>query len=545
MATNRYLKLFGILLTVTALVGVTVGPATADDSVVRTSDGPVVRTSGGWVRGAVAADHRTFQGIPYAAAPVRALRWRAPQPAAPWSGLRDGTQPGSPCPQMGADGPNQPPRLVGSEDCLFLNIDTPRPATRPLPVMVFLHGGGFVGGSGAPYDPTRVTTQGRVVVVTVNYRLGALGFLHHSALDDPYAGNFGLADQQAALQWVRRNIAAFGGDPGSVTLWGESAGAFSTCAQLAAPGARGLFHKAIVQSGPCGNAMLTRQVAEQRGLATASKLGCPNPRTAAECLRGKPFQDLVGLDEDQVHMPHRDIAGLPWLPVAGTPALPLQPLAALRHGLAANVPLIQGGTKDEMRLFVAEAYDGKGHPVTAAEYPQILQTMFGPKDAQATLAEYPLTRYPTPSLALATLLSDEGRMLGACAQLPADDAVAQRSKVYAYDFVQPVDEVIGDFPLGAYHGADVPYFFDSRFPGAHPPVRTPAQKVFADKLVGYWTTFARTGNPGPGWPAYHHGTALSLSIGRIAPVDVARDHHCHRRLTDTGTGSAHLAARTP
>jgi para-nitrobenzyl esterase len=527
MARIRYLTLSGVPLAVGTLVGVAAGSATADDSAVRRSDGPIVRTADGSVRGTVAADHRTFQAIPYAAPPVGALRWRAPQPAAPWSGVRDATQAGSPCPQMGADGPDQPLRPTGSEDCLYLNIDTPRPATsRPLPVMVFLHGGGFVGGSGAPYDPTRITTQGHVVFVTLNYRLGALGFLDHSALKDRYAGNFGLADQQAALQWVRRNIAAFGGDPGNVTLWGESAGAFSTCAQLAAPGARGLFHKAIVQSGPCGNAMLTPQVAQQRGLATASKLGCTDSQTAAACLRAKPFLDLVGLDEDQVHMPHRYITGLPWLPVAGTPALPLQPLTALQHGLAANVPLIHGGTKDEMRLFVAEAYDGQKHPVTAAEYPRILQTMFGPKDAQAILAQYPLSRYPTPSLALATLLSDDGHMIGACGQLPGDEAVARRSTVYAYDFVEPSNEVINGFPIGAHHGVDVPNFFDSRFPGAKPPVRTPAEKAFADKLVSYWTTFARTGNPGPDWPAYHHGSALSLSIGRIGPVDLARDHQC-------------------
>jgi para-nitrobenzyl esterase len=392
--------------------------------------------------------------------------------------------------------------------------------------MVFLHGGGFVGGSGAPYDPTRIAVQGRVVVVTLNYRLGALGFLDHPALGDPYTGNFGLADQQAALRWVQRNIAAFGGDSGNVTLWGESAGAFSTCAQLAAPGAKGLFHKAIVQSGPCGNALLTPQEAQRRGVATASRLGCPDPQTAAECLRHKPFQDLVGLGEDQVFTVHRGIDGLPWLPVTETSALPLQPLTALRLGVAANVPLIQGGTKDEMRAFVAATYDAKGHPVSAAEYPGILQALFGSENARPIIATYPIAHYRTPSLALATLLTDYGGMLGACAQLSADDAAARRSPVYAYEFAEPVDYAIGDFPYGASHGADVPYFFDSRFPGAPPPSRTPAQTALADKLIGYWSTFARTGHPDPGWPAYHDGAALSLAINGIGSVDVAHDHHC-------------------
>jgi para-nitrobenzyl esterase len=386
-----------------------------------------------------------------------------------------------------------------------------------------------VGGSAGWYDPTRLAVQGDVVVVTVNYRLGALGFLDHPALQDEYAGNFALADQQAALRWVRRNIAAFGGDSGNVTLWGESAGAFSTCAQLAAPGARGLFHKAIVQSGPCGNPMLTRPDAQRRGLETASTLGCPDPRSAAECLRGKPFQDLVGLGQDQITVQRR-IADLPWLPVAGTPALPLQPPTALRLGLAANVPLIHGGTKDEMRAFVAGAYDSQLRPVTAEQYPKIVQKLFGPAEAKAILVTYPLARYPMPSLALATLLTDYGGMLGTCTQLPADDAVTRRSPVYAYEFAQPSGDMSGDLPLGAHHGADVRYFFDSNFqepkPPQQPPPLTPAETVLADNLIGYWTTFARTGNPGPDWPIYQHGTALSFSIGRIEPVNLVREHRC-------------------
>jgi para-nitrobenzyl esterase len=501
------------------LSGTTAGPASADDS--------VARTIGGLVRGTVAADHRSFLGIPYAAPPVGALRWRAPQSAAPWRGVRDATRPGAWCPQVWDNGPGKPPQMVGSEDCLFLNVETPRRVTGRLPVMVFLHGGGFTSGSGAPYDPTRIVTQGRVVVVTLNYRLGALGFLDHPALRDPYAGNFGLADQQAALRWVRRNIAAFGGDPGNVTLWGESAGAYSVCAQLAAPGTRGLFGKAIVQSAPCANSFVTRQIAERRGLATAARLGCPNPGGAADCLRGKPLRDLAGLYEDQVGTVHRRIAELPWLPVAGTPALPLQPLAALRAGAAAGVPLIQGGTRDEMRGFVADKYDGRGHPVSAAEYPQIIRAMFGPKEARSILAAYPLSRYPTPSLALATLLTDYGRMAGACTQVLADDAAARWAPVFAYEFAEPDPVTIGNFPLGAHHGVDIPYFFDSslQWPGTPPPP-TGARKVLADRMIGYWTRFARTGSPGPGWPAYRHGTAISFAVNKVGPVDFAREHRC-------------------
>lgn len=524
MRRSWLLMLIGLVSAIAALAVLAIGAPEPALRVGPAGDGAEVGTEGGVVRGAVTPDLRSFRAIPYAAPPVGELRWRAPQPPPPWSDVRDAAEAGSVCPQMGGDGPNQPPRLVGSEDCLFLNVETPRGINQPLPVMVFLHGGAFVGGSGAPYNPTRLVTQGQVVFVSVNYRLGALGFLDHPALNDPFAGNFGLADQQAALRWVQHNIAAFGGDPGNVTLWGESAGAFSTCAQLAAPGARGLFHKAIVQSGPCGNSLLTPLTAQQRGTQTATTLGCADPASAADCLRAAPLQDLVGLNEDQITA-HRDITGLPWLPVAGTPALPLQPLAAMQHGAAANVPLIQGGTRDEMRAFIADAYDAKDHPISPAEYPEIVRNLYG-ADTDAVLTQYPVGSFPTPSLTLATALTDQGRMLGACAQLPAATAAALSAPVYAYEFAQPADAVINDFPLGAHHGADVPYFFDSNFPGPKPPPMTGAKRTFADALTGYWTTFAHTGSPGPNWPAYDGATALSLALDRTEPVDLAVEHRC-------------------
>jgi para-nitrobenzyl esterase len=356
------------------------------------------------------------------------------------------------------------------------------------------------------------------VFVTVNYRLGALGFLRHRSMDDPFAGNFGIADQQAALRWVKDNIAAFGGDPGNVTLWGESAGAFSTCAQLASPAAKGLIHKAIVQSGPCGNAFLTPQTAEQRGEATAAALGCND----VECLRSKPAEAYVGLNEDQVTA-HRFIAELPWMPVAGTPPLPYQPLDALQRGEALNVPLVMGGTKDEMRAFVSDA-DGK--PLTATEYPDAVRALYGARTASAVLDQYPVDRFPTPGLALATLLSDEGRMLGACAQLPAAEAAARRAPVFLFEYAQPTERSIGDFPLGAQHGADIPYYFDSRFPGATQQARPEAKKVFADRLTSYWTGFAHTGQPAPEWPTYRAGTAISITMDKVTPVDLAAEHRC-------------------
>jgi len=229
---------------VCSLTGAACSPKT------QTADtGAIVRTDFGPVRGTVTSEYRTFQGIPYAAPPVGELRWRPPQPPERWSTPRDATTPGSRCPQLASAELGFPGSV--DEDCLYLNVITPRSA-RPgqlRPVMVWVHGGAFLWGAGSDYDARRLAVGGDVVVVTVNYRLGLLGFLGHPSLEG--SGNFGLQDQQAALRWVRRNAAAFGGDPGNITVFGESAGALSVCAQLASPASGGLFHRAVMQSGPC------------------------------------------------------------------------------------------------------------------------------------------------------------------------------------------------------------------------------------------------------------------------------------------------------
>ena len=490
------------------------------------ADPATVRITQGTLHGLVAPDHRTFSGIPYAAPPTGDRRWRAPGPAPVWTGLRDATEPGSPCPQLDGGGPGRPPEQIGSEDCLFLNVTTPatRPAER-LPVVVWIHGGGFVQGAGSDYDLTRMATQGKVVTVTLNYRLGALGYLDHPAMKDPYEGNYALADQQAALRWVQRDIAAFGGDPGNVTIAGQSAGGFSVCAHLAAPGSRGLFQKAIVQSGPCGNPFVTRTVARQRATKIAADLGC-GTRTLA-CLRARPVAELLPLGSDQVFTATARIGDMPWIFTAGTPALPVQPLEALSHGTAARVPLIQGNTRDEMRPFVAVQFDAQGRPVTAQQYPQILAQLFG-DGARAVLERYPAGEHP--SLALAGVLTDWGGKLGACSQLPANDAAARRAPVYAYEFAESSDQQIADFPLGAGHAAELPYLMDG--PGAAPAF-SPAQRELSRDMIAYWTRFAATGDPNapglPHWTGYRSGgPVLSLAAGphAIRPVNLSSSHHC-------------------
>ena len=253
-------------------------------------DGAVVRTSTGLLRGVTATDHRLFAGIPYAAPPVGPLRWQPPAPVQPWSGLRDATRPGLRCIQDTDD--DFDPGHPASEDCLTLNVWTPPRSKDARPVMVWIHGGSFINGNADDYDAGRLTSRGDIVVVTLNYRLGALGFLAHPALGPAgHVGNYGLADQQAALRWVRDNIANFGGDPGKVTVAGESAGGISVCDHLVAPGSAGLFRAAIIHSGPC-QAQGTRTEAEKTSLDYAAEAGCGDPMTAAQCLRDLPANKL-------------------------------------------------------------------------------------------------------------------------------------------------------------------------------------------------------------------------------------------------------------
>jgi len=470
-------------------------------------DPALVTVAGGEIRGTATADHLRVQGIPYAAPPVGELRWRSPQPPAGWTGVRDGTQAPPACAQS-YDGTVQ-----GGEDCLYLNVDAPLGAGRDLPVMVFVHGGGFTSGQGAPYDPARLVDRGKVVVVTINYRLGALGFLAHPGLDDPAAGNFGIADQQAALRWVRENAAAFGGDPRNVTLWGESSGAFSVCAQLGSPAARDLFDKVILQSGPCSNRMLPRAAAQERSTAVATRLGC----TDEACLRALPVDKLVGLPEEQVRTIRTGIER-PWVPVTGTSVLPVDPIDAFRAGTANDVPMIHGVTTDEMRVFVAQ--DAR---VATEPYPAMVARFFGAAATRVTTA-YPEQAYPSARVALAAALSDEGRMLGSCATRSFFDAA--RGPVYAYEFTEAKPGEVAGVPLGAHHGVDVGYFFGSHFPGRPKVERTGEQKAFAERLVDMWATFARSGNPGPEWPDVRTGGVQAVSAAGMAPVDIAAKHNC-------------------
>ena len=262
-----------------------VAKATSDSATA-----PIVTIDGGAVRGLAGTGVYEFLGLPYAAPPIGNLRWRPPRPPENWRGVRDATQFGPSCPQPASAFPPGPI----SEDCLYLNVYTPtlRPGDHR-PALVWIHGGGLTQDAGRDYDPSELAADG-IVVVTINYRLGALGFLAHPALDSRPGGpngNYGLMDQQTALRWVQRNVRRFGGDPHNVTIAGQSAGGLSVLAQLASPGARGLFQRAIVQSGAFALKQQSLVAAEAAGEAFATAAGCPDQ--TAGCLRNLPVSTII------------------------------------------------------------------------------------------------------------------------------------------------------------------------------------------------------------------------------------------------------------
>ncbi|MEU8284317.1 carboxylesterase family protein [Micromonospora sp. NPDC048905] len=506
---------WAVVLSAVALLApaLAVGPAAAADD---RRSAAVVRTDQGAVGGTVAARHLSFQGIPYARAPLGALRWAAPQPGPVWTGVRDATRPGAACAQLQGLPMD---RASVAEDCLHLNVTTPRTAARtPRPVMVWLHGGDFRFGRGDVYDGQRLAADGDVVVVTVNYRLGALGFLAHPALAGPdrVTGNFGVQDQQAALRWVRHNAAAFGGDPGNVTLFGQSAGATSVCAHLAAPSSAGLFHRAILQSNSCANPIQTRAEAARAAEEFAQNIGCTDAATVATCLRGRDPGRLVAT----AGYPG---AGVDLGPVVDGRTLPVDPAAALAAGRLHPVPVLTGMNRDESRLVVwgmersglncpepepePEPEPGPGPqpgdeaescPLTDDQYRDQVRGVFGDR-AEEVLARYPRRGTEFPSETLGAVLTDHDY---AEPIYSAALAFARRVPTYLYEFADDDAPFFAEgpestFPTGAYHCAELPYLFTVGYAEA----LTPAQQRLADDMVRVWSDFARTGRAG--WPRLH------------------------------------------
>jgi para-nitrobenzyl esterase len=507
---------------VAALVAATaiVAPASAH------AHGPVAKTDTGAVRGFTADGADKFLGIPYAAPPVGARRWRPPVPAARWHGVRDATSYGSRCPQL----PSSNGAGSENEDCLYLNVFRPErrhDRGHRAPVLVFIHGGGLVNGSGDQHDGALMARTNGIVVVSLNYRLGVFGFLAHPALSaeasDDASGDYGVLDQQAALRWVHRNIAGFGGDPRRVAIAGESAGGWSVCAQLASPLTRGLFSAAAIQSGSCASTPL--KDAEAAGTTFASGLNC----TDAACLRRLTVHDLLAAT-----------AGAQSTSItSGGRELPIAPTDAIASGHFNRVPVINGSNHDEGRTFAQDLTD-----LDEQQYEAFVQSLFGAQ-APEVLEQYPFSAFPSPytsAYAIGAIWTDSGFIggIGGCGALGLDQQLARWTRTFAYQFddrnAPGLNHNHPGYMWGAGHAMELAYMwpsFDNGIPLA--AQFTPAQERLSQEMVRYWGALARFGAPAvpfqARWPAYRPGGELeSLRPGGatrpIAESEYRAQHKC-------------------
>lgn len=475
---------------------------------------------GGVVRGVEGAGVHAFLGLPYAAPPVGPLRWRAPQPVRSWRGVRDASRIGRDCTQalgrdaiLGGGGG----LVFGAEDCLYLNVYAPA-EVGPHPVMVFLPGGAFTIGAGANYDPTRLATEQGRVVVTVNYRLGALGWLAHprfAADGDGLGGNWGLMDQQAALRWVRANIAALGGDAGDVTVFGESAGAWSACHLMASPGSQGLFDRVILQSGTCVEPQSLRSADEAAadGPAFAASVGCEGD-AVVDCLRRVPARRIARAASTR--------AGLngpgSWGPVYGDATVPVAPPLAFLGGDFVRVHVVVGTNADEGRLFAVQVRD-------AARYAAQTRWLYG-ASGEAVLARYPIDPADGkagPGLAMARSFTDQKF---ACPAEALRRLLARHVPVSGYEFADPdaplaLPAWLFPYDMGAYHASELTYVFGRPWAFADPGRFTPEQAALGERMRGLWAGFGH----GADWPRDGRVLVLDPARDRLSD-DFAARHHC-------------------
>jgi para-nitrobenzyl esterase len=531
--------------------------------IIVSDSGLVVRTDRGAVQGVTRNGAQEFRGIPYAMAPISELRWTMPQPAAPWEGVKDASHFGSACAQQARYSLTQESL---DEDCLSLNISRPtdiKPGEK-LPVFFWIHGGAFVGGSSGLYRLDKLANEGRLVVVTANYRLGVFGFMAHPAFDAATNGDLGLEDQRAAMAWVQRNIAAFGGNPDNVTIAGESSGGGSVCMHLLSPErVTGLFHKAIVQSAGCLQPMPTIQESLTGSNAlwkkVAAKVGCNTGATAGSaaslaCLRGKKVEDLLTAQGEA------SSGVMSFGPTIGNSTVPRVGTVAAASGNLVKVPLLMGGTRDELRLYTAYAvlFPSAAFPTPippftreavysfwlpyfygsdTTHYNTIYNHYFGMGEGQLGLAISGAT--------VGSMASDRAPVVGInnCLYLNTSNAFARWvPALYQFEFADQNAPVLGvgiakgmdpGFELGAVHSSELNYLFPklSNTTAIDGPDLQPASQLLADQMVAFWSAFARTGAPAvaglPAWPGYAGGaTVMLLKPGNVGPYDAATRHQC-------------------
>ena len=501
-----------------------------------------MRVDSGALAGFAEGNTAVFLGVPFAAPPTGDLRWKPPQGASRWDGTRSAKSFGPVCPQAAAEIPGL--RTVFSEiapehsyygdvrmdeDCLYLNIWTNNiQKQKQLPVMVWIHGGSNIGGTGA-YPPFGPKLSGKgIVFVSFNYRLGALGFLAHPALsgESPLhvSGNYGILDQIAVLQWVKHNIGAFGGDPGNVTIFGESAGGTMACYLMASPLARGLFHRAIMQSCTCRDYVSPelkrstryetgRGTSEDAGIALARAMGVDSGPAALQQLRARSAEDIVRVSEKNVEV-------MNYLYSGGTVdgwVLPEQPAVIFSKGRQAKIPVLLGSNVDEGTVTMGAL----GEP-TLANYRALLKTKFD-DHADEVFRSYPANNDSEVRASYLRLTADYQR--GQAVRSLARDAVLTGQRAYLYYFSYPPKGAYAREGLGTFHGLDLSFMAGGFFRLGRwgEPDREDLELV--ETMTGYWTQFAATGDPNrpglPTWPRYDSTKDLALELGRvIKPISV-------------------------
>ncbi len=491
----------------------------------------LVTTPSGDVQGVDQGASCAFLGIPFAAPPIDGLRWRPPQPAAPWAPTTLTANVIRQCPQFSLAG-----APVGNEDCLVLNIWAPHmPAsglltgqpgfapTNGRPVLVWIHPGAFQAASinVADSNGRRFAEQTGAIVVAANYRHGPFGFLGHPALraEDPSypsSGNYGFLDQRAALAWVRAHIEAFGGDPDNVTIFGQSAGAHSVSLHLVSPGSAGYFHRAIMQSGTATTRWPTRQDAESVGTSFAARVGCTDPSQVLACMRAKTRNEVL-LALPNGSQEYAESGRTVWGPVVDGLVIPDQPRTLYEDGAFNHVPLVVGSTRDEGWIYVDRSFPAG---LTVEEYESAVAREFGAADAPAILTQYPATDFDSPKLALSRLVSDvevvcEARRVARLVERTG-------TPVYLYSFEREVDAVVPDLVI---HGLDRNFAFGNNFgPPSNYALNADDLSLF-EAIAGYWTRFAATGTPNLHtgeelrWPAYRHPAGHGSGADKYLVLD--------------------------
>ncbi|MDB5754325.1 MAG: hypothetical protein JWR56_753 [Massilia sp.] len=490
-----------------------------------TASNEVACTEGGAVRGAVDGPSIGFKAIPYARPPVAALRWRGPQPAAPWSGVRDGSQYADMCPQQ-LNG-----KVVGSEDCLYVNVWRPlAKPDHPLPVMVWLHGGGnySYSGAGSPgfgkvvYNGRAMVPEG-VVFVTYNLRLGALGFLAHPSLDaenpDHISGNYGSQDQIAMLAWVHRNIAAFGGDPNHVFLFGTSAGGGNICALMTSPKTRGLIHGVSMQSSVPSGCEIPTLADVERGTGTTlpKLLGCDGQGDVAACMRGKSPEQLVNAIPTAFTVFPRTYG-----PNMDGHVFVDQPIELIKRRAYPAMPVMIGNTSEETQHFI----DAAGPVTDQATLAGAVTQVFGAQSTPRILAEYPAGAYASPRAAFVKLTTD-GEFTCQSRRVARTFASVQSEPVFRYRFSYALQNDAFQKSQGAIHTVEHPFLFS--WQGSYKPTDT--ELTMQRQMIGYWSRMARNGNPNGGnavpWPAVTPQDSAYLEMGpQMQAAAGPADAHC-------------------